>query len=239
MRKDGREASDLRKIEIVPHCFSYAEGSAEISLGKTKVLCAASVDEYLPKWRQHSGQGWITAEYNMLPRSTSSRIRREKAISSGRSKEISRLIGRSLRACCDLSLLGERQIFIDCDVLQADGGTRVASITGGFVALALAIQKLGLKTCPLRFYVAAVSVALWKNQVIVDPMAKEDQECSTDMSFSFSSLGDFIEIQGTAEHEVFNQSHLNSMIDLGRNATRQLFNHQEKIVGEFFPLQLK
>ena len=239
MRKDGRKASELRKVEIIPHCFSHAEGSAKISLGRTQVLCAASVEDYLPKWRQHSGQGWITAEYNMLPRSTSSRIRRERAVSSGRSQEISRLIGRSLRACCDLSLIGEKQIFIDCDVLQADGGTRVASITGGFVALALALSKLDLKVYPLRFYVAAISMAIWKDQVLVDPAAQEDQECSTDMNLSFSSLGDFIEIQGAAERRVFDQSQLNSMINLGRNTTHQIFSHQEKIVGEFFPLQLK
>ena len=239
MRRDGRDHLELREVKIIPHCFSHAEGSAEISFGKTKVLCAASVEDHLPKWRQNSRQGWITAEYNMLPRSTSSRIRREKAVSSGRSQEISRLIGRSLRSCCDLKLLGEKQIFIDCDVLEADGGTRVASITGGFVALALALQKLKLKNFPLKFYVSAVSVALWKNQIIVDPVAQEDQECSTDMSFSFSSLGDFIEIQGTAEHEVFNQEQLNQMIDSARNATNQLFQHQEKILGEFFPLNLK
>ena len=237
MRRDKRKNEELRKVEITPNCLSYAEGSAEISLGNTKVLCSASIEEHLPKWRQNSGKGWITAEYSMLPRSTSSRIRRDRAMSSGRSQEISRLIGRSLRSCCDLSLLGDRQIMIDCDVIQADGGTRVASITGGFVALALAIQKLGLKTSPLKFYVSGVSVAILNDQVIVDPMAQEDQGCSTDMSFSFSSLGDFVEIQGTAENKVFNQDQLNQMIDLGRNASKELFKHQEKIIGSYFPLQ--
>ena len=219
----------------------YAEGSVEISFGNTRVLCTASIEENVPKWISQAGKGWVTAEYNMLPRATFHRTRRERVASSGRTQEISRLIGRSLRACVDLAKLGERQIHIDCDVLQADGGTRVASITGGFVALALSVQHLlklnKIQHNPLLYYVSAVSVGILNRQVIVDPTAKEDQSCSTDMNFAFSSFGNFIEIQGTAEGHAFSDQELGQMIEQARKSALILFQHQEKALNGFFPLK--
>ncbi len=241
MRKDGREYFSLRPVQITPNVMSYAEGSVEFSFGNTRVLCTASVEENVPKWMSQEERGWVTAEYNMLPRATFHRTRRERVASSGRTQEISRLIGRSLRACVDLAKLGERQIHIDCDVLQADGGTRVASITGGFVALALAVQYLlklnKIQKNPLLYYVSAVSVAILNNQIIVDPTAVEDQNCSTDMNLAFSSFGDFVEIQGTAEGKSFNDEDLGQMITQARKAAFILFQHQEKALNGFFPLK--
>lgn len=241
MRKDGRKHYDLRSVQINTNVMPYAEGSAEISLGSTRVLCSASVEESVPKWMSQTGRGWVTAEYNMLPRSTFYRTRRERVALSGRTQEISRLIGRSLRACLDLKKLGERQVHIDCDVLQADGGTRVASITGGFVALALSVQQLlrlnKIQHNPLLYYVSAVSVAILNHHIIVDPTAKEDQSCSTDMNLVFSSFGNFIEIQGTAEGRSFNDEELEQMIDQARKAVFTLFQHQEKSLNGFFPLK--
>ena len=220
MREDGRNFFDMRPVKITPHIQPYAEGSAEIQMGGTKVICTASVEDHVPKWLSSSGQGWVTAEYNMLPRSTSQRMRRERIAVSGRTKEISRLIGRALRAVCHLKSLPSQQILIDCDVIQADGGTRTASITGGFVALALAVQKLLKKNIisenPLLYYVSAVSVVLHENQLMVDPTAKEDQSCSTDMNFVFSNKGSLIEVQGTAEKKPFELHQLTEMIEQGQ-----------------------
>ena len=239
MREDGRGFFDIRPVKITPHIIPYAEGSAEIQMGGTKVICTASVDDNVPKWLSSAGQGWVTAEYNMLPRSTSQRMRRDKIAVSGRTKEISRLIGRSLRAVCHLKHLSSRQILIDCDVIQADGGTRTASITGGFVALALAVQKLLKKNIisenPLLYYVSAISVVLHENQLMVDPTAKEDQSCSTDMNFVFSNKGSLIEIQGTAEKTPFEQHQLTEMLEQGQKASRLLFQQQAQILSAFFP----
>lgn len=241
MREDGRQQYSLRNITITPHTMPYAEGSAKIQLGKTEILCSASVEETTPKWRM--GQGWITAEYNMLPRATSSRTKREKMLFSGRTKEISRLISRSLRAGCNLKMLGERQIHIDCDVIQADGGTRTASITGGFVALALALKKLltekSIEKNPLLFYVSAVSIAILNESVIVDPSSLEDQECSTDMNIVLSHHGNFIEIQGTAEKNTFTSSQLQEMIIHAQKACENLFQAQAQIIGDFFQVKTK
>lgn len=240
MRKDSREFFDLRPVQIIPGAMPYAEGSAEISFGRTRVLCSASVEENVPKWMNQSGRGWVTAEYNMLPRATFRRTRRERITLSGRTQEISRLIGRSLRACVNLEKLGERQIHIDCDVLQADGGTRTASITGGFVALALAVQrllKLNKIQNPLLYYAGAVSAVILNHQIILDPTAEEDQNCSTDMNFVFSSTGNFIEIQGTAEGHSFNSRELEQMIEQAKKAVFVLFQHQEKALNGFFPLK--
>ena len=239
MREDGRSFFDIRPVKIIPHIMPYAEGSAEIQMGSTKVICTASVEDNVPKWLSSSGQGWVTAEYNMLPRSTSQRKRRERAVVSGRTQEISRLIGRALRAVCHLKHLPSKQILIDCDVIQADGGTRTASITGGFVALALAVQKLLKKNIisenPLLYYVSAISVVLHENQLMVDPTAKEDQSCSTDMNFVFSNKGNLIEIQGTAEKTPFELQQLTDMIKQGQTASQQLFQQQAQILNDFFP----
>ncbi len=241
MREDGRSFFDLREVKITPHIMPYAEGSVEIEIGKTKVICTASVDENVPKWLSSSGKGWITAEYNMLPRSTSQRVRRERVASSGRTQEISRLIGRSLRASCNLHLLKARQILVDCDVIQADGGTRVASITGGFVALALAVQNLLksniIETNPIVYYVSGVSVVLLNGQVMVDPNAKEDQSCSMDMNFVFSDNGNLVEIQGTAEKEPLQTSQLIHILEQGQKASQILFQHQAEILNSYLPLK--
>jgi ribonuclease PH len=239
MRFDGRPSNQLRPVTIQPHVVRYAEGSVLIEAGHTKVICAASVEPTVPKWLHGSDKGWITAEYGMLPRSTHTRMQREKAASSGRTQEISRLIARSLRAAVDLRALGERQIVVDCDVLQADGGTRTAAITGGFVALALAIHKLKmaglLATLPLKDYVAAVSVGLNRGQALLDLCYEEDSKISTDMNFVMTGQGRFVEIQGTAEVDPFSSEELSSMLALAREGCAQLFHEQYKIVGEFFP----
>lgn len=243
MRKDNRTPTDLRELIIKPIGSSYAEGCVEASYGLTKVLCTASVEESRPKWLSKSAQGWLTAEYNMLPRSTFHRTKRERVQSSGRTQEISRLIGRSLRACIDLKALGERQIYIDCDVLQADGGTRVTSITGGFVALALALKKLKdtfvIKNNPLLFYVSALSIGIINNEIIVDPSCEEDQKCSTDLNIVLSSQNNsLVEIQATAERALFTQDQLQQMIQLASTASQSIFKKQEEVIGDFFPLKI-
>lgn len=240
MRTDGREFSQLRPIKITPHVSDYAEGSAIVEFGKTKVLCTASYEPMPPKWLQGTGTGWITAEYGMLPRSTHQRIRRDKALTGGRTQEISRLIGRSLRAAVDPKLLGERQLMIDCDVLHADGGTRTAAITGGFVALALALKKLKdvseLKNMPLVNYVSAISIGLEKGNMLLDLNYDEDSMIGTDMNFVMTHKNEFIEVQGTAEHVPFNKTQLMAMMDLAQKGCQELFRHQAEVIGNFFPL---
>lgn len=239
MRAKDRSQDELRPVSIQTHVNCWAEGSAHISMGKTKVLCTASVSETTPQWLNKPDHGWITAEYAMLPRSGDFRIKREKAFSSGRSQEISRLIGRSLRAAVNLSQLGERQIYIDCDVLQADGGTRTASITGGFIALALALKNLKdqciIKTIPLKNYICAVSVGLNKEQFLLDLDSKEDKSCEIDMNFVMNNEYNFIEIQGTAEKESFTKEQMLEMMSLARTACAKLIEKQKEIAGGFFP----
>lgn len=241
MRTDGRSPFDLRKIIITPHVSEYAEGSAMVEFGKTKVLCTASYDGQAPKWLQGTGTGWVTAEYGMLPRSTHSRVKRDKVLSGGRTQEISRLIGRSLRAAIDPKLLGEKQITVDCDVLLADGGTRTAAITGGFVALALALKKLKdvseIRALPLVNYVSAVSVGMQKNQALLDLNYDEDSSIGTDMNFVMTHKGEFIEVQGTAEHEPFSKGQLMSMLEAAEKGCTELFAQQAQIIGSFFPLK--
>jgi ribonuclease PH len=242
-RADGRAVDQIRSVKITPHVSRYAEGSALIEMGSTHVLCTASIDQGVPKWLQGSEKGWITAEYGMLPRSTHTRMSREKAASSGRTQEISRLIARSLRAAVDLKALGERQITVDCDVIQADGGTRTAAITGGFVALALALSKLkvaGLvSTMPLREYVAAVSVGLKDGLGLLDLCYEEDSAIGTDMNFVLTNSERFIEIQGTAETQPFSRQEMNEMTDLAMSGCRELFKLQAEIIGSILPLHLK
>lgn len=242
MRNDQRSSDSIRPLKMVPEVIRHAEGSVEIQMGDTKLICTASVDTNVPKWLSGTGQGWVTAEYGMLPRSTHTRISRDKAANSGRTQEISRLIGRSLRAAIDLKALGERQIFVDCDVVQADGGTRTAAITGGFVALALALKFLQdqgqLKKWPLKHYVAAISVGLENGQAILDLNYEEDYACSTDMNFVMTSAGAFVELQGTAEGEAFTDVELQSMIRLAKKGCGELFLVQSQLIGHFFPLNL-
>ncbi len=237
-RTDKRNPAELRPVLIRAEVLPYAEGSVEIQFGQTRVICTATVESSLPKWLQGSGQGWVTAEYGMLPRSTHTRISREKAMQSGRSQEISRLIGRSLRAAVDLKILGERQITVDCDVIQADGGTRTASITGGFVALALACQFLkdrgDLKSLPLKNYVSAVSVGLRSGESILDLNYDEDSACDTDMNFVVTDKMEFVEIQGTAEGRSFSQIQMQSMTDLALKGCQELMANQAAIVAKFW-----
>lgn len=240
MRLDNRQLNEIRSVTIQPEVIRHAEGSVEISSGNTRVICTASVELNVPKWLAGSGSGWVSAEYGMLPRSTHTRINREKAMNSGRSQEISRLIGRSLRAAVDLKALGERQITVDCDVIQADGGTRTAAITGGFVALALALRFLqnrgALTGIPLKNYVAATSVGLLNGCLLLDLNYEEDAACGTDMNFVLTDKDEFVEVQGTAEGTTFTKSQMDAMSLLAMEGCRQLFLKQAEIVGSFFPL---
>ena len=234
MRFDGRQNDQLRPVKITPNFARYAEGSALIAFGNTQVLCTATVDATVPKWLQGTGKGWVTAEYGMLPRSTHTRIARDKAATGGRTQEISRLIARSLRAAVDLKLLGEKQIVVDCDVLQADGGTRTAAVTGGFVALALALQKMKsaglLQNQPLKQYVSAVSVGLSRGEALLDLCYEEDSTIETDMNFVMTGSGGFVEVQGTAEGEPFKMIELQKMLAFAQKGCQELFRHQAEIV---------
>lgn len=244
-RIDSRPTNQLRNIKITPHVLDYAEGSVMVEFGKTRVLCSASYESKGPSWLQGSGAGWVTAEYGMLPRSTHTRIKREKSQTGGRTQEISRLVGRSLRSCVDLKALGEKQITIDCDVINADGGTRTAAVTGGFVALAFALKKLKdlseIKTFPLKHYVSAISVGLHEQNNLVTPILdlnyEEDSEIGTDMNFVMTDKNDFIEIQGTAEEGTFTKQQLLEMMSLAEIGCQNLFLEQEKVIGAFFPLK--
>jgi len=240
MRVDGRLFDQLREIKITPHVAEYAEGSAMVEFGKTKVLCTATYESKAPQWLMGSGAGWVTAEYGMLPRSTHTRMRRDKTMTGGRTQEISRLIGRSLRAAVELKGLGEKQIIVDCDVLNADGGTRTASVTGGYVALALALKKLHavseIKSMPLINYVSAISVGLHEGQILLDLNYDEDSSIGTDMNFVMTDKGQFVEVQGTAEHTPFSKDQLFKMMDVAEKGCRELFIHQAAIVGEIFRL---
>lgn len=244
-RNDSRQTNQLRPIKITPHVLDYAEGSVMVEFGRTRVLCAASYEAKPPQWLSGTGAGWVTAEYGMLPRSTHTRIKREKSQSGGRTQEISRLVGRSLRACVDLKALGEKQIMIDCDVINADGGTRTAAVTGGFVALALALKKLNdlseIKNIPLKHYVSAISVGLNEENNIKTPLLDlnydEDSDIGTDMNFVMTDNNEFVEIQGTAEEGTFTRQQLLEMMSLAELGCQQLFIEQEKLIGHFFPLK--
>ncbi len=244
-RSDQREVHQLRPIKITPHVLDYAEGSVLVEFGNTRVMCSASYEAKTPPWLSNTGAGWVTAEYGMLPRSTHTRMKREKTQTGGRTQEISRLIGRALRSCVDLKAMGEKQILIDCDVINADGGTRTAAVTGGFVALALALKKLNtlseIKTIPLRHYVSAVSVGLYENNNVKTPLLDlnyiEDSDIGTDMNFVMNDKNEYIEIQGTAEEGTFSRLELMEMMTLAEKGCQQLFLEQEKWVGAFFPLK--
>lgn len=229
-RIDNRQLDEIRKTKITPNISPYAEGSALIEVGGTKVLCMATVEEKVPHWMRNSGKGWVTAEYAMLPRATHTRIRRERPNPSGRTMEIQRLIGRSLRAIVDMKKLGERQIFVDCDVIQADGGTRCASITGAYIALALACKKLvstgKLNASPILSEVAAVSVGIVEGTPILDLKYEEDSTADVDMNIVSTGTGKFIEIQGTAEQEPFSREEMDTMLELAEKGMNELFTIQ-------------
>ena len=235
-RRGGRGADGLRPLEISPGATTYAEGSALIRLGETHVLCTASVDERVPRWLAGQGRGWVTAEYSMLPRATRQRTAREAVVGKqgGRTVEIQRLIGRSLRAAVDLAALGERQIVVDCDVLQADGGTRCASITGGYVALALAIHRLraekGVRRDPLRRAVAAVSVGVIGGVSLLDLDYAEDASADVDFNVVMTDAGAFVELQGTAERDPFDRSTLDDLLRFAGSGLAALFAAQEAAI---------
>jgi ribonuclease PH len=236
MRPDQRAPGDLRPTTIELHTLPYAEGSALITVGETRVLCAATVEERVPPFRKGSGRGWVTAEYAMLPRSTHTRTERDgrKGRVDGRVQEIQRLIGRSLRAAVDFEALGERSILIDCDVLVADGGTRTASITGGYVALALAVGRLraanAIRSDPLRWPVAAVSAGIVGGEARLDLCYLEDSAADTDMNCVGSSDGRLIEVQGSAEQEPFSREELESLLGLAGAGLQQLFVIQAEVL---------
>ena len=237
MRPSQRQPSELRTIRITRNFTRHAEGSVLIEMGDTRVLCTASVEESLPSFLRGRGQGWVTAEYGMLPRSTHTRSAREaaKGKQSGRTQEIQRLIGRSLRAVTDLKALGERQITLDCDVLQADGGTRCASITGAWIALCDACEKLvaagKLPANPVRDHVAAISVGIYKGEAVTDLDSPEDSDCDTDMNVIMTGSGGIVEIQGTAEGEPFTRAQMNQLIDLAEAGIRVLVGKQKEALG--------
>ena len=235
MRHDGRNINDLRKIEIKTHVFKHPEGSVVISFGDTQVICSATIEESVPPFLKGSGTGWVTAEYSMLPRATNTRNRRESAKGklSGRTMEIQRLIGRSLRAVVDLEALGERSIIVDCDVIQADGGTRTASITGAFVALRLAIdyllQRNLLTKDPIKEHIAAISVGILdNNDYAVDLDYVEDSACQVDMNLVMTESGKFVEIQGTGEEATFDGEQLNALLHYGKEAIESLIAFQKE-----------
>jgi ribonuclease PH len=237
MRSDKRLPDQARPVRITPHYLLTAEGSALIEVGNTRVLCTASLEDIVPNFLRGSGTGWITAEYSMLPRATVTRTPREsvKGRLSGRTQEIQRLIGRSLRAVADLALLGERTVIIDCDVLQADGGTRTASITGAFVALALALKQLVdskiLSRIPLRDYVAATSVGLLDGVPTLDLCYEEDSKAGVDMNVVMTGEGRFVEVQATGEHALFDERQLQVMLDLAAKGIRDLIGAERQVVS--------
>ncbi|AGM40387.1 ribonuclease PH [Spiribacter salinus M19-40] len=232
MRPSGRSPDSLRPIRFTRGFTRHAEGSVLVEFGETRVLCTASVENRVPPWLRNSNRGWVTAEYGMLPRATGSRTDREAARGrqQGRTVEIQRLIGRSLRAVVDLEALGERRIVVDCDVLQADGGTRTASITGGYVALADAVSRLletgKIRRNPLHGHVAAISVGIYQGTPVLDLDYAEDSEAETDMNVVMNDAGHFIEVQGTAEGHAFRRAELDAMLDLASSGIDTLVNEQ-------------
>lgn len=235
-RPSGRAPDELRTLQIIPNTMPYAEGSASIRLGDTHVICAASIEDRLPAWLRGQGRGWVTAEYGMLPRATKERTSREAAAGKqgGRTVEIQRLIGRSLRASLDLKILGERQIIVDCDVVRADGGTRCAAITGGYVALAIALQNIRkqgkINRDPLHTAVAAVSVGIVRGQVVLDLDYVEDSSAAVDCNVIGTANEELVEIQATAEGKPFSRRGLEDLIDLASLGLEELFAAQREAI---------
>ncbi len=237
-RSDNRALDEMRPVNIVPDFISTAEGSVLLEVGNTRVICTASIEETVPHFMRNSGKGWVTCEYAMLPRSTLTRTARESSRGrpSGRSQEIQRLIGRSIRAVTDLTRLGERTIWIDCDVIQADGGTRTASITGAFIALGLALVKLveaeTLKSAPVRDFVAATSVGIVDGEIMLDLCYEEDSRAEVDMNFVLTGGKKIVEIQATAEQQPFDDLQLRQMMDLARRGVESLVAKQQAVLSK-------
>jgi ribonuclease PH len=237
MRLDGRKLTQLRPVRITPGYIKTADGSVLIEMGDTKVICTAKLEERVPPFLRNSGKGWITSEYGMLPGSSDTRISRESSRGrvGGRTHEIQRLIGRSLRTIADLQSLGEKTIWIDCDVIQADGGTRTASITGAYVALAEASHKwlrdgiLGAN--PIKDFVAAVSIGIVDGKILLDLCYEEDSKADVDMNFVMTGSGKFIEVQGTAEHSPFTKKQMERMADLAQQGIKELLREQKKVIA--------
>jgi ribonuclease PH len=236
MRPNNRTAEQMRPLEIIPNVNIYAEGSCLITVGNTKVLCTASVDKNVPAWLKGQNKGWITAEYSLLPRATQTRVARETKGVGGRTHEIQRLIGRSLRAVTDLSAMPEMCVQIDCDVLQADGGTRTASISGAFVALYMAMRKMvqagELARNPIREYVAAVSCGIYDNEPILDLEYAEDSHAGADTNFVLTESGKIVEIQATAEGATFNEAEFNELFRLAKSGIHQIIRAQKQVLGD-------
>ncbi len=236
MRNDGRRLDEMRKVKIKRNVLKFAEGSCMIEMGNTKVICSASVEDKVPPFLRNTGSGWITAEYGMLPRSCKSRIDREasRGKQSGRTQEIQRLIGRSMRSIAELKKLGERTIWIDCDVIQGDGGTRTASITGSFIALVDALRKLKnekiINSIPLTDYVAAISVGIVNNEKCMDLNYEEDSGAEVDMNIIMTGSGKMVEVQGTAEKKPFSEKDLNDLIGLAKGGIEDLISIQKKLI---------
>lgn len=236
MRSDNRRPDQMRPVKLDLNYLLTAEGSVLLEVGNTRVLCAASVEETVPSFLRGSGKGWVTAEYSMLPRATATRTAREiaKGKPSGRTQEIQRLIGRSLRSVVDMAKLGERTVILDCDVLQADGGTRTASITGAFIALASAVKQMqnfgALKITPLRDFVAAISVGLIDGVPLLDLNYQEDSRADVDMNVVMTGAGEFVELQATAEHAPFGGAQLSSLLDLASGGIRELIALQRSVL---------
>jgi ribonuclease PH len=239
VRLDGRDADKIRKISVTRNYIKYAEGSCLIELGNTRVVCTATVEESVPPFLKNTASGWVTAEYGMLPRSCQTRIQRGK--DSGRTHEIQRLIGRSLRAVCDMKKFGERTIWIDCDVIQADGGTRTASVTGSFIALADALHKLKegglIQTLSLKDIVAATSVGIVNGDLLLDLTYNEDSQAEVDMNVVMTGSGQLIEIQGTAERKTFTKEQMEAMLDLAKKGITQLLDAQRNALKDVLEIQ--
>ena len=234
VRQDGRGLDKIRKTQISRNYIKYAEGSCLIELGNTRVICTASIEESVPPFLKGTGSGWVTAEYGMLPRSCQKRIQRGK--DSGRTYEIQRLVGRSLRAVTDTKPIGERTIWIDCDVIQADGGTRTSSITGSFIALVDALNKLKndgvINKIPVKDFVAATSVGIFNTELLLDLTYEEDSRADVDMNIVMTGSGEFIEIQGTAERRTFNKGQMDKLLDLAKKGTEELIGIQRNLLKD-------
>ncbi len=235
-RHDGRAPDEIRPVEIIPNYLKHAEGSAFIKMGNTWVLCAASVEERVPRWVADTGHGWVTATYNLLPRSTHSRTERERQGAGGRTREIERLIGRSLRAAVNLPALGEQMITVDCDVIQADGGTRTASITGGYVALAIALYRLiarrAVSRKVIQYSVAAISAGVVQDQVLLDLDYQEDYEAAVDFNVVMTGQGDLVEVQGTAEGKPFSPQELDELVRISWKGIQELLAIQQEALRQ-------
>ena len=238
MRIDGRSPTQMRPVQITPNFIQAAEGSVLIEIGRTRVICTASVEEVVPPFLRNTGKGWVTSEYAMIPRATSTRTARESSTGkrSGRTLEIQRLIGRSLRTAVDMDRIGERTIWLDCDVIEADGGTRTASITGSFIALKLAVQHLlksgKLAKDPMQCFVAAVSVGVEGGMPMLDLNYAEDSTADVDFNIVMTDRGEFVEIQGTAERNPFNEAALSELLKLGRAGIQELIERQHKVLSQ-------